>query len=357
MSGRHRGGRVLKPALRLAVVAHSGKTFGGGLAELRKVLAGAGHRKPIWCEVSKSSKAKKAVRRVLKKGANLVFVWGGDGMVQKCIDQLAGTDVSVAIIPAGTANLLAGNLGIPKDIAQAVRIGLRGTPRTLDVGVVNGERFAVMAGTGFDALVMRDVDSNQKEQLGRVAYLRSGIKAIRAKRVRVKIRVDGAIWFKGKISCALLGNVGTVGGGLEVFPDASPTDGMMEVGVVTASSPSQWLRVFSRLALGRVDRSPFVKTTRGKKIVVRLDRKTPFELDGGARPSTRRLKIRVEPGAITVRVPAAVVATRSPRNKTRPRHVVSPAPRAVEKEQAPALPAEPAIKNGAPPTGERPSVS
>ncbi|HXI55022.1 MAG TPA: diacylglycerol kinase family protein [Polyangia bacterium] len=347
----------MKSAIRLAVVAHSGKTFGGGLAELRKVLASAGHRQPIWCEVSKSSKAKKAVRRVLKKGANLVFVWGGDGMVQKCIDQLAGKDVPLAIIPAGTANLLAGNLGIPKDIAKAVRVGLHSTPRTLDVGVVNGERFAVMAGTGFDALVMRDVDASQKEQMGRVAYLRSGIKAMRARRVRVKIRVDGAVWFKGKISCALLGNVGTVGGGLEVFPDASPTDGMMEVGVVTANRTSQWLRVFSRLALGRVDRSPFVKTTRGKKIVVELERKMPFELDGGARPSARRLKVRVEPGAIRVCAPASVATKRPPRAKARSRRAVAPAPRTVETEQAAAPPTEAATRNGAPTAGERPSVS
>ena len=59
-------------------------------------------------------------------GADLVFVWGGDGMVQRCVDALAGTEATVAILPAGTANLLATNLGIPKDIAEAVRIGLHG---------------------------------------------------------------------------------------------------------------------------------------------------------------------------------------------------------------------------------------
>jgi YegS/Rv2252/BmrU family lipid kinase len=292
-------------AVRLAVIAHSGKSFGGGLAELRKVLAGAGYNKPFWYEVSKSRKAKKAVGRALKRRANLMVIWGGDGMVQQCIDRLAGTDVAVAIIPAGTANLLASHLGIPKDITKAVRIGLRGTPRRLDVGMVNGERFAVMAGTGFDALIMRDVDSNQKKQMGRLAYLRSGIKALGANLVRMKIRVDGAVWFKGKVSCALLGNVGTIGGGLKVFPHASPIDGLIEVGVVTAHSTSEWLRVFSLLAVGRVDRSPFVKTTRGKKIVILLGRKTPFELDGGVRSSTKRLKIHIEPSAISICAPAS----------------------------------------------------
>src|SRR3954447_16457934 len=111
----------MRAPLRVGVVAHAGKTFGGGLEELRKVLARAGHGKPLWCEVPKTSKAPKAALRLVKKGASLVFIWGGDGMVQRCIDVLAGRKVTVAILPAGTANLLAANLGIPQDISKAVR--------------------------------------------------------------------------------------------------------------------------------------------------------------------------------------------------------------------------------------------
>jgi YegS/Rv2252/BmrU family lipid kinase len=289
--------------VRVAVVAHSGKTFGGGLSELRAVLARAGHPDPLWFEVPKSAAAKHAVRRALKKGATVLFAWGGDGLVQRCVDALAGSDVSLAILPAGTANLLAANLGIPRDIAKAVRIGLRGRARPLDVGVMNGERFAVMAGTGLDALIMGDVSHGQKASLGRVAYLRSGVKAMQADRVRIKIRVDGAVWFEGKASNVLVGNVGTIAGGLPVFPDASASDGRLEVGVVTAKNPWQWLRVFSRVATGHVARSPYVRRTTGKKISIRLGRKSPYELDGGARPRTKRIKVRVEPGAIRVCAP------------------------------------------------------
>src|SRR5689334_22123870 len=166
--------------VRVAVVAHSGKTLGGGLEELRAVLARAGHPRPLWFEVPKSAAAKRAVRRAVKKGATVLFAWGGDGLVQRCVDALAGSDVSLAILPAGTANLLATNLGIPRDVAKAVRIGLRGRVYPLDVGVMNGERFAVMAGTGLDALIMDDVSRAEKERLGRLAYVRSGVKAIKA---------------------------------------------------------------------------------------------------------------------------------------------------------------------------------
>jgi YegS/Rv2252/BmrU family lipid kinase len=289
---------------RIAVVAHSGKTLGGGLAELRRRLADAGHPRPLWYEVPKSRKARKAVRRAVKKGARLIFVWGGDGMVQRCIDALAGTkDVELAIVPAGTANLLATNLGIPKEIAGAVRVGLRGARRRFDVGVMNGERFAVMAGTGFDAIMIRNANAAGKKHLGRVAYLRGGLKAMKARAVRMTVRVDGARWFHGEASSVLIGNVGTVTGGFAVFPQASTDDGVLEVGIVTARSAWQWLRVLSRVARGRVDRSPFVELTRGKKVVVELARQLPYQLDGGVRPAAKRLKVRVKAGAIIVRVP------------------------------------------------------
>jgi diacylglycerol kinase (ATP) len=156
--------------VKVAVVAHSGKTFAGGLPELRRVLQAEGIDDPLWYEVPKSKKAPAQVRRALDEGVELVFAWGGDGMVQRCVDVLAGSDVSLAIIPAGTANLFATNLGIPKDIEQAVGVGLRGERRSLDVGRFNGERFAVMAGAGFDAAMIRDAaDGGLKERFGRVA--------------------------------------------------------------------------------------------------------------------------------------------------------------------------------------------
>ncbi len=289
----------------VAVVAHAGKSLGKGLAELRRVLDEAGHPNPLWFEVPKSRKAPKAVRRAVEEGATLVFIWGGDGMVQRCVDALAAPEPALAILPAGTGNLLAASLGIPRDIAKAVDIGLNGSRRRLDLGVINGERFAVMAGTGFDAIMVGDSDSDAKARLGRVAYLWSSVKAMRARRVRMKIRIDDTVWFKGKASCVLIGNIGTVTGGLVVFPDASPADGALEVGVVTARGAWQWIRVFSRLIEGDPHLSPLVDLTHAKRIVVKLRRRRSYELDGGIRPAAKRLTVHVEPAAISVCVPGA----------------------------------------------------
>jgi diacylglycerol kinase (ATP) len=288
---------------RVAVVAHAAKTTGGGLLELRRALEDAGVPDPLWYEVPKSRKAPKQVRRALDEGAELVFAWGGDGTVQRCIDVLAGTGTPLAIVPAGTANLLATNLGIPDDIAAAVRTGLEGARRPIDVGRVNGERFAVMAGAGLDAAMIRDADDGLKDRVGRIAYLWTGARNVDAKPFRTKIRVDGATWFDDRASCVLVGNVGKLFGGVEAFEDARPDDGMLELGVVTADGLVEWARTIARTAVGSTAKSPFVQVTRGRKIEAELSRKVLYELDGGDREKTKSLEVDVEPGAIQICVP------------------------------------------------------
>ena len=258
---------------------------------------------PLWYEVPKSKKAPKAAKRALDEGADVILIWGGDGTVQRVIDAVAGSGVHLGVLPAGTANLFATNLGIPDDLAAALDVALRGVPRAFDVGVVNGERFAVMAGAGFDAVMIERADGRLKDRLGRLAYVWTGTKAARSSARKVKIEVDGLAWFKGRASCVLLGSMGTLTGGMVAFPDASPTDGQLEVGVVTADSLVQWARVVGRLAIGSPERSPFTRTTRARTVDVRFKKPVLYELDGGDRSETKHLEARVEPGAVIVNVP------------------------------------------------------
>jgi YegS/Rv2252/BmrU family lipid kinase len=288
---------------KVAVIAHAGKTFGGGLLELRKELARQGVEDPLWREVPKSKAAPAEVRDAIDSGAELIFVWGGDGMVQRCIDVIAGTDMALAIVPAGTANLLATNLDIPQDIEQAVAIGLRGERRKLDVGRFNGERFGVMAGAGFDASMIQQADGGLKDRFGRVAYVWAGSKSLRAKPFKAKIAIDGTSWYSGNASCILVGNVGRLFGGIEVFENARPDDGRLEIGVVNADGITDWVRTLARTALGHADRSPLVRATSAKKIEVKLDRKVLYEVDGGDRVKVKSFKIKVEPTAVIVCVP------------------------------------------------------
>ena len=288
----------------VAVVAHAGKTLGDGLLELRRELERQGVSDPLWYEVPKSRKAPTQVKRALDEGAELLFVWGGDGMVQRCIDALDGAKIPVAIVPAGTANLFASNLEIPQDIAKAVEIGLKGRRRTLDVGRINGERFAVMAGAGFDAQMIREADAGLKDRIGRVAYVWTGVNQLGRKPFEATIKVDGSTWYEGKASSVLLGNVGELFAGVEAFEGARPDDGKLDLGVVTADSVLDWARTIARTAVGASSTSPFVRVTTARSVEVAFDRKVLYELDGGDRKKVKKLEVEVEPAAIEVCVPA-----------------------------------------------------
>ena len=289
--------------MKVGVIAHKGKTIGGGLLELRRTLERAGVADPDWYEVPKSRKAPAEVKRALAAGVDLLFVWGGDGIVQRCIDTVAGSDVPLAIVPAGTSNLLARNLGIPMDIGEAVAVGLHGARRRLDVGRFNKERFAVMAGVGIDAAMIRDADGALKDRLGRAAYVLTGLKNLRAEPVGAEITVDGVHWFSGESTCVLIGNVGGLFGGVEVFDDASPDDGLLEVGVVTADGVGQWARTVAKTVVSTAEMSPFVQVAKARSVKIKLDRKVLYELDGGDRTKTKSFKVKVEPAAITICVP------------------------------------------------------
>jgi diacylglycerol kinase (ATP) len=290
--------------MKVAVVAHAGKTVGGGLPELRRTLEEAGVSDLLWTEVPKSKRAPAAVEQALEDGAELLLAWGGDGMVRRCVNALKDTQVPLAIVPAGTSNLFATHLGVERDIAQAVQVALHGDRRRLDVGRFDGERFAVMAGAGFDAAMIKGAE-DLKDRLGRAAYVLGGAAELNTESFEAKIKIDGTRWYKGPASCILVGNVGELFGGIEAFADAQPDDGLLDVGVLTSEGPVQLVRATARTALGSAEKSPFVRVTQARKVRVKLDRKVRYELDGGDRKKVKSFKVDVEAEAITVCVPSA----------------------------------------------------
>ena len=292
---------------RIGVIINEGKLLAGaGLEELRAALADAGHADPPWYEVPKSKKAPKKVTKLIEDdGIDRLLVWGGDGTVRRCVDHLLHEgydDVAIGVLPAGTGNLLAVNLGIPIDLRGAVDVALHGEPRRIDAGIVNDEQhFVVMAGTGFDALLIRDADdSGMKDKYGRLGYVWAGVKNRNVSPAQAEVSIDGDPWFTGDASSVIAGNVGTLIGKVPAFPDASPVDGRLDVGVVTARSASEWARLFGSAMTRRIEGSPFAKVTTAEKIVIELDRTLPWEADGGDRDRTDRFEIRCLPNAISI---------------------------------------------------------
>jgi diacylglycerol kinase family enzyme len=191
-------------------------------------------------------------------------------MVQRALDVAAGSKVPVGIIPAGTGNLLAGNLGIPHSLEESLDIAFHGRRHRIDLGKLDGEHFGVMAGVGFDGAMIRDADRKMKDRLGKLAYVWTGLRHVNGEVSEVRILVDGAKWFDDEASCVLIGNVGTITGGIRAFDDAKPDDGWLDVGVATAQGALEWARALGTMAIGRSDRSPFVRTTRARRIDVKL---------------------------------------------------------------------------------------
>jgi YegS/Rv2252/BmrU family lipid kinase len=292
-------------AVNVGVVVNEGKTLGSGLEELRAALADVGHADPPWYEVPKSKKAPNKIRRLVEDdGVDRVLVWGGDGTVRRAIHTVLEEGyehVAIGVLPAGTSNLLAKNLSIPITVRGAVDVAVQGEPRPLDIGVMNEEHFAVMAGTGFDALMIREADDSElKDRLGRIGYVWAGVRHTGVSPAHAEIELDGEPWYTGDASCIMVANVGRILGGVPAFPDASPTDGRLDVGVVAARHRTDWLRVLSSAILRRTDRSPLTRVASANEISIRLDRTYPWEVDGGDRDRSDAYAVSCRPGAVRV---------------------------------------------------------
>ena len=175
----------------IAVIAHQGKSFGGGLDELEQLLAERGFATRSGIASRRASRHLPPPERRSRQGSDLALVWGGDGTAQRCLDVFAGTRVCVGLMPAGTANLLAATSASRPRSRGALDVALGGVERRIDVGVLNGERFGVMAGAGIDALTMKRADGALKDRLGRLAYVWTGTKAARTKAPKATVKVDG----------------------------------------------------------------------------------------------------------------------------------------------------------------------
>ena len=178
----------------VAVIAHAGKSIDGGLPELRRDA-----RRATASTTRCGRRCRRAGRRRSRcsgcssEGAELFFVWGGDGMAQRCVDALAGTEATIAIVPCRYRQSAGHEPRDPQGHRRRrSRSGLRGAPAPIDVGRMNGERFAVMAGAGFDADMIRGADGGLKDRVGRAALHVDGAKSFRTPPFTRQDQVDGA---------------------------------------------------------------------------------------------------------------------------------------------------------------------
>jgi YegS/Rv2252/BmrU family lipid kinase len=300
-------GRAGAPLGRVGVIAHADKLSSTDGGALRRALADEGFT-VTWTSISKGSAATAATQAALDDGVDKVVVCGGDGTVRAAIQALAGTDVPMAVLPSGTANLFAGALNLatdPVEVATALRVG---SLRRIDTARCNDLAFAIMAGTGLDA-GMIDASDDSKERLGTLAYVRAGIREARHRDpFAVRVAVDGQSLYTGDATCVLVANIGSLKGGVDAFPDASPDDGLLDVAVVTAAGLREWTALMVSAVRRTQADSGHVHLAQGARVEVSLEGKHRIELDGGTKGRVRTLDIRVVPDSLSVVVPADTVA-------------------------------------------------
>jgi diacylglycerol kinase family enzyme len=289
---------------RSAVVVNPAKV--ADLAGLRRVvgaeLAAAGWPEPSWFETTVEDPGFGQAKRAAEEGAEVVFACGGDGTVTTCVDALVGTDVALAVLPAGTGNLLAANLGLPNDPAAGVAVVTEMGRRRIDVGVIEGRCFAVMAGMGFDADMLDDTSGTLKSSVGSPAYVWSALRHLRDAPMRVQVRLDDQPPLSRRARTVVVGNVGRLQGGVRLLAGAEPDDGQLDVAIITPRSIGQW----AKLAWGvlrRHDRVSRMEVLRARRVEVTSDREQRRELDGEVIAPGRSLVVTVRPDALLLCVP------------------------------------------------------
>jgi YegS/Rv2252/BmrU family lipid kinase len=295
---RERGG------LRSAVVVNPVKVT--DLDEHRRVvnaaLSDAGWPEPRWFVTTVEEAGFVQAREALEQGADVVFACGGDGTVMECVRALAGTDAALAVLPAGTGNLLAANLGLPNDPVAGVTVATQMGRRQLDVGVVEDRCFVVMAGMGFDASMVVSTSDWLKARIGVAAYVWSALQRLRDRPMRVSVRLDDDPPLKRRVRTVIVGNVGRLQAGVRLLAAAEPDDGHLDVAIIAPRSLLHWLRL-TWAVLRRHDRIPRMEVLRARHVEIVSDRDQPRQLDGDAIAPGRTLTVSLRPRALTLCVP------------------------------------------------------
>jgi YegS/Rv2252/BmrU family lipid kinase len=267
-------------------------------------MSRAGWAESLWLETTADDPGVGMCQQAVDEGCALVFVCGGDGTVMAGATALANTDVPMAILPLGTGNLLARNLGLPLDDESAsLRIGVDGVTRKVDLGAIEDKRFVVMAGLGFDAAIMRDAPEGLKKKVGWPAYVVSATKHLRGRGIPVSITVDDGEPVERRVRTVLVGNVGKLQGGIPLLPDAKPDDGVLDVAVIAPRNILDWARVAGRVVRRADVPDRRMERFRGKHIVITASRSQPRQLDGDLIEDGRTMDIQIEAAALCVKVP------------------------------------------------------
>ncbi|WP_029144800.1 diacylglycerol/lipid kinase family protein [Microbacterium luticocti] len=295
---------------------------------VEKASKRSGWRHPLFYETTPEDLGQDVTARALREGVDAVLVAGGDGTVRAVAEALVDSRVPLTIVPSGTGNLLARNLELPlTDPEAAIRAAFDGEVREIDIGMARLTRadgttaehaFVVMAGIGLDAAMIANTRSQLKRSVGWVAYVDGAARSLPGARpFRVVYELEGHRLHTTRVHSMLFANCGALPAGIELVPDASVADGLLDVALIQPNGWFGWLGVWRKVWW---DNSVLRRTRAGRRIVQRrrdtsvrylqgpaleagVEVPQPVELDGDEFGEASRIRCRVLPGALLVAVP------------------------------------------------------
>ena len=238
--------------------------------------------------------------RLSAEEGTLVAAAGGDGTINTLLNALSPNGI-LGIIPAGTANVIGRELGIPLKISDAVKVLVTGAVQKVDTAVCNGRKYLFVAGFGFDAEVAASVSGLLKKILGRAAYHVAGLlRFITYRAPRLKISCDGRLYC-GRY--AIIANMRRYGGELFFAPAARFDDGKLDLVILKRFSVCSLLRLLNFARGNAGFPGDVAEMVQGSHFIVEADRPTPYQLDGEVFPATDRFEITLAPQPTSIITP------------------------------------------------------
>jgi diacylglycerol kinase (ATP) len=239
------------------------------------------------------------------EGYDVVVAAGGDGTVNEVMNGLVGTRTALAVLPIGTVNIWARELGLPMDVKRSATAFLQAQLEQIDVGRAGKRYFLLMAGIGFDAAVTAQINPIEKKQIGALAYVKQALQlAWNFQGIRAHIRIDGKrVW--GSVLMIVIGNSQLYGGVVKLTAHAVLNDGLLDVCVIKGSSmlaaPLRLLSIFRR----HYNRDRKVEYYRAKRVQIKGKKSLPVQVDGDYLAKTP-MNFEVVPAGLWVLVPPSV---------------------------------------------------
>ena len=298
-------------------------------ASVAAAESAAGWNESRWYETSEDDPGQGMTRQALSDGADIVLAAGGDGTVRAVAETLQGSGIPIGLLPAGTGNLLARNLGLTLDnLDESVSTAFTGEDHPIDLGVADLRRedgsrdkhvFLVMAGLGLDAQMIANTDPALKKRVGWIAYVDAIRKSLRDNhRIPLRYQLDDGAARTMRVHTILIGNCGSLPANILLLPEAAVDDGVFDIVALRPEGLIGWVQIWVKIVwengvlrrtqvgrklMGLTKEVRTLRYMRGSSLVIKLDDPEPFELDGDSFGDVVAFKTVVDPGGLTVRLP------------------------------------------------------